>query len=340
MRKGGFLLLLGATIVLLVLALVSLRLGERTVTQASAGERTLPDLAGKLGDLTWIRLSRGATRVNFAQIGGSWAVVEKGNYPAIQSKVRQLLLGLADVTLVEPKTRRPELLSRLALDDPSKGNATQVTLQDRTGNTVGELIVGKRRSDRFGTGNDGVYVRRPGNDQAWLARGSLDPSGDALSWIDRHLIDLPQNRIAAMKFTDPDGTELVLTRKTPDAKFAAENAPEDINLKTEAILTGPASALTNFDFDDLKPVTELPVPDHGVATASYTTFDGMTVELFVFENGDAPWVGVDASGSGAGEAEAKTIANKATRWTFAIPVAKAKLLRSKLGDITEPPKGS
>ena len=59
----------------------------------------------------------------------SWAVVEKGNYPAAQGKMRQLLLGLADLTLVEPKTERPELFARLDLDDPANGKATDLKLQ-------------------------------------------------------------------------------------------------------------------------------------------------------------------------------------------------------------------
>ena len=90
-------------------------------------------------------------KANFAQIGGHWVVVEKGNYPADEARMRRLLLGLADLTLVEPKTERPELFARLDLDDPSNGKSTLVALQDRTGKTVAELIVGKTRPDRLGT---------------------------------------------------------------------------------------------------------------------------------------------------------------------------------------------
>ncbi|TMJ59516.1 MAG: DUF4340 domain-containing protein, partial [Alphaproteobacteria bacterium] len=199
MRNRGFTLLLAATVVLVAVAIYALAIGERAASPALAGERALPGLAAKLGELAWVRLSHGTTKIDFAAIGTRWAVVEKGNYPAAPGKLRQLLLGLADLTLIEPKTERPDLFARLDLDDPANGKSTDVKLNDRTGQTVAELIVGRRRTDRLGTGNDAVYVRKPGNDRAWLARGSLDVSGEVIDWLDRRILDIPTVRIASVK---------------------------------------------------------------------------------------------------------------------------------------------
>src|SRR6266404_4455705 len=149
MQPRSFYTLLGATVILVAAAMFALVSGDRTATRPPPGERALPRLDAKLGDLTWIRLSRGATKMDFAAVGGRWVIVDKGNYPAAAGKLRQLLLGLADLTLVEPKTERPELFARLDLDEPSTANSTAVTLQDRTGQTVAGLIVGKRRQDRL-----------------------------------------------------------------------------------------------------------------------------------------------------------------------------------------------
>src|SRR3954452_5771616 len=145
MPNRNFLLLLGATVIVVIAAVVTLAAADRAASSVPAGERALPGLAAKLGELAWVRLSHGATKIDFAQIGARWAVVEKGNYPAAPGKLRQLLLGLADLTLVEPKTERPELFARLDLDDPANGKATDLKLNDRIGQTVAELIVGKRR---------------------------------------------------------------------------------------------------------------------------------------------------------------------------------------------------
>ena len=146
------------------------------------------------------------------------------------------------MTLVEPKTR-PELFARLDLDDPSNGKSTLVTLEDSSGAEIAGLIVGKRRDDRLGGGNDGVYVRKPGDPQPWLARGSLDLSDDASSWLDRRIVDIPDSRIAKVTLTQPDGTTLSSAATTPDAKFAVTVPPEDAKYKSDTALGEPAVAL-------------------------------------------------------------------------------------------------
>src|SRR5258708_16775050 len=158
MQRRSLVLLIPASILLGVLAAVAVGRSDRTVSGLPPGEPALPGLAAKLGDLAWMRLSRGTTVIDFAAINGNWSVVEKGNYPAGADRVRKLLLGLADLTLVEPKTDRPELLARLDLDDPVNGKSTEIALQDRTGASLGAPILRRRRPDNPGGGRPGLYV--------------------------------------------------------------------------------------------------------------------------------------------------------------------------------------
>src|SRR3954453_12501304 len=62
-----------------------------------------PSLADLLGELAWVQISRGGKKVDFANVAGRWVVVEKDNYPADPAKLRRLLQGLAELTLMEPK---------------------------------------------------------------------------------------------------------------------------------------------------------------------------------------------------------------------------------------------
>src|SRR5437763_6232296 len=338
-QQRSFLLLLAATVVLVALAIYALAAGDRAASPVPAGERALPGLAAKLGELAWVRLSQGATKIDFAAIGGRWAVVEKGNYPAAPGKLRQLLLGLADLTLIEPETERPDLFARLDLDDPANGKSTGVKLNDRTGQTVAELIVGRRRTDRLGTGNDAVYVRKPGADRAWLARGSLDVSGEVVDWLDRRILDLPAARIASVKLTG-DGSTLLLSRSEPGDRFAVAGAPPDTKFKGPAVLAEPAGALAALDLADVKPAAEQPVPDSGVVAASFTTFDGLTLDLRLFARDNADWLAIAAAGNDAAEAEAKAINGRVAAWCYAITPDRAKLLRTRPVDLVEPAKGS
>ena len=124
------------------------------------GERAFPALAAKLGDVGSVGIKRNALSLTFVRDGDNWVVAEKGNYPAAAGKVRQIALGLADAVLVESKTQKAEFYPRLDVEDPGSGKSTLVTLKDKSGATLAEMIIGKRRYDRLGTGTDGIYVRK------------------------------------------------------------------------------------------------------------------------------------------------------------------------------------
>lgn len=340
MQKRHLIPLAGATVVLVALAIVTLAVGDRGVSRASPGGRVFPDLAGRLGDVASVTVSRNASTMTFIRDSDSWLVSEKGNYPANAGKISQMVRAMADLSLVEPKTGKPDLYPRLEVEDPGTGKSALVTVKDKSGTAIAEAIVGKRRYDRLGGGNDGVYLRKPGDARAWLARGSLDPSGDPSSWLDRQILDISEKKIARVALVQPDGAKLVISRSAPDAKFVVEDAPADAKFKSETTTSGPAAALETLDLEDVKPAAELPVPDKDVVTASFTTFDGMTVDLRLVERDNKDWVAISVAGSGAGEAEAKKLDDKVTRWTYEIPTYKANLLKTKLADLIEPAKGS
>jgi hypothetical protein len=327
-------------VVLVALAIVALTVVDRGVSHASPGERMFPALAGKLGDVASVAVSHNGSTMTFVRDGDSWLVSEKGNYPANAGKISQIVRTMADLTLVEPKTRKPDLYPRLEVEDPGNGKSTLVTVKDKSGTAIAEAIVGKRRYDRLGGGNDGVYLRKPGDAQAWLARGSLDASGDPPSWLDRQILDISEKKVAKVTLTQPDGTKLVIRRSAPDAKFAVEDAPADAKFKSETATSGPAAALETLDLEDVKPAADQPVPDKDVVAASFTTFDGLSINLRLVEHDKNEWVAISAAGSGAGEAEAKKLDGKLARWTYEIPAYKANLIKTKLADLIEPAKGS
>jgi Domain of unknown function (DUF4340) len=334
MRRCAFRLLWLTAAALAVVAAVVLSRGDRAVSRAPPGGRALPGLADKLGDLAWLRLTRGATTVNFALINRQWDVVEKGNYPADQERIRKLLVQLAEVELVEPKTDKAELLPRLDLDDPANGKATLITAQDRTGELAGQLIVGRRRPTDIG-GDAGVYVRRPGSDQAWLARGTFDLGGGALNWVERRVIDVPPRRVSSVVLTAADGSAVTIARGSIDLPLALDGAPSDVKPKDDIALAAPAGALEALGLIDVKPAAEQPIPQDGLATAAFTTYDGLIFGLRLAPPGTGDWVAIEVTGFGNGEEAAKTLNARLAPWTFQLPPDRVKLLRTKLADLVQ-----
>ncbi len=340
MQQRSLILLAAATVVLAGLAVVALVTGGYEAGRARTDRRAVPAVADQLGEVASVEMQRNGLDLTFVRDGDNWLVRQKGNYPAAAAKIRRIVLALADMTLVEPKTRKPDLYPRLEVEDPGKGKSTLVTVKDKSGAAIARLIVGKHSYDRLGAGNDGVYVRKPGDPQAWLARGSLDFSDDMASWLDRRIVDIPDSRVAKVSLSQADGTSLVLSRTGPDAKFAVAGAPANAKYKSDTALGEPAMALETLDLEDVQPAAKLPIPDKGVAAASYTTFDGLTVGLKLLQRGTKDWIAVVATGAGKAAAEAKRIDGKVSRWVYAIPSYKAKMMKTKLADLIEPAKGS
>ncbi len=340
MKPRGLLLLMAATVAMVVLAAVALATAGHGVSHAGPDQRALPGLAQKLGDVASVEVQRAGLDLTFMRAGDGWGVTQKANYPADAARLRRVVLALSDMTLVEPKTRKPELYPRLQVEDPGKGKSTLVTIKDKSGADLARLIIGKHSYDRLGEGNDGVYVRKPDDAQSWLARGSLDFSDDMPSWLARRIIDIPDSRIAKVVLTQPDGAVLTLSRAKPDAKFALENPPKDAKYKSDTALGEPAMALEALDLEDVAPAAKLPLPDKGVTTASYTTFDGLTVSVKLFQHDNKSWIAVDAAGAGKADEQAKKLDAQLSRWVYAIPTYKARMMETKLGDLLAAPKAS
>ena len=64
-----------------------------------------------------------------------------------RERVRELLVGLTEVRLLEPRTADPGLYERLGVDEPSKPGSTGllVRVQDAKSDPLAELVVGRRR---------------------------------------------------------------------------------------------------------------------------------------------------------------------------------------------------
>ena len=340
MQKRSLILLAAASLVLVALAIAALATGRSNVSRAGSDQTAFPGLADKLGQVASVAVERAGLNLTFVRNGDDWLVAQKGDYPADAGKVRRIVLAMADMSLVEAKTQKPDLYPRLEVEDPGKGKSTLVTLEDKSGAVLARLIVGKRRYDRLGAGNDGIYVRKPGDPQSWLARGALDFTDDVANWLARRIVDLPDSRIAKVSLTQPDGTNLILSRAAPDAKFAVTGAPANAKYKSDTALGEPAMALETLDLDDVQPAPKLPVPDKGATAASYTTFDGLTVDLKLFQHDNKDWIALTATGSGKAASEAKKITDRVSHWVYAIPGYKAKMMETKLADLLEPPKGS
>ena len=102
--------------------------------------------------------------------GGTWKVVEHGNFPANFELVKKTLVGLVAMKTKEAKTGNPDLYKKIGVEDPEQPGAESVlvTLLDANGQSLGAVILGHN-----GTLPSTLYARRPSEAQSWLVHGDL-----------------------------------------------------------------------------------------------------------------------------------------------------------------------
>ena len=167
---------------LLILALITLLsaggaltlswLEPRPAQVQLEGAPVLPGLAERLPEVQRIAVEvADRPGVVLARAGDGWTVASEHGYPARSERVNRLLVALANLEKIAPKTADPARFQRLAVGDPADDPlARRVTLTGRDDQPIARVIVGKQRHELTGRAASGTYVRVPGGG-AGLARG-------------------------------------------------------------------------------------------------------------------------------------------------------------------------
>ena len=126
MRKRSFLILAGVTAAAVVEAIAT-QPSNRLSKIAGSGKLVLPELAKSINNVRGITIARKKSTLTVTRGKAGWRVKERGGYAADPSKVKEILVGLAGMKVLEPKTDRPDLYERLDLRDLShKDSAAQL----------------------------------------------------------------------------------------------------------------------------------------------------------------------------------------------------------------------
>ena len=189
-----------------------------------------PDLAPKLQDAARIEITHQDKTTAIEKHGDTWGLVDRGGYVVQASKLRGMLTALTELRLVEQRTTDPEQFNRLGLEDPNgkTGTSNLLRVLDASGKPIVALIVGHRRVRTQGNVPEQVYVRRPDDNQTWLAEGSLQVDADPQLWLDRDIMNIDHARIASVAVTHGDETlELARDGQKLVLKAPAEHPPLD-----------------------------------------------------------------------------------------------------------------
>jgi len=325
------------TAVTLVVAVTAYASHTRISQVRVAGAALFPGLVTEANRIAKITIAQGNKTLTLVRDKESWLLENRGGYPAKPETVRALLLRLAGAELVEAKTRSTVRYSVLELEDPRGSDAKSRLLQmlDDKGETLGEVVVGKKRSDAFGSSRGGTYVRKPGDMQTWLVNAEIDVSSGVRDWVQPSVIDIPAAKIASAAIALPGEEPLKIVRDASDSsKHALAATPDGKKLKDGFAIGAMVRAAGSIELDDVRKLTS--PPDKDASVVELEVDGGLAVTLRVRKEGEDYWLSAQASGAeGEAKKSAEDIMRRVQGWEFKLSSAKALSLLKRRADLFE-----
>ena len=300
------------------------------------GAAVLPSLARDAGLVAAIELAQGDRKLTLEKAGELWRVRDRGGHPANPERVRSLIVALQNAQLIEPKTASRDKFKLLELEDPGEKDAKSrsVRLLDTKGLPVAEIVLGKSRHDAFGSGKGGTYVRRPTEDQTWLATGDLKAPLEIRDWVQAAIFEIEQAKIGKVTLEHPGEDPLVVEKGDgKEQKFKLAQVPDGMKLKQGAAVDQIPQGLASIDLEDVRKLDVTPTGDK-VSVIKLEAEGGLAVSFRLRKDGDASWLSLSATGEGEAKKKADEI-NQRAGWEFKVPQWKADQISKRRADLLE-----
>jgi Domain of unknown function (DUF4340) len=296
MSPKVFLGLAAITVITTVAAVVAVLSQPAVTTLRFVDEPAFPALRDNPDAVAKITLTTPEGMITLVrETGDRWSALERYGYPVDRKRVRDLVVALADMRLIERKTAQPQRYDRLQVEPPDAEQAQSklVRLEAADGKVLAEAIIGKQRYRLTGTEPSGTYLRRPDEAQSWLASGGVQIEQAVAEWLEDEIVDVDPAAIRRIVIERAGEPGYVAARDKPDQDLRIVGLAKDEALKEDADLGQLAGALSNVAFEDVKPRDQLtwPAQQH---TARIQTFDGVELTVRLAQIDEAYWATFDA----------------------------------------------
>ena len=248
----------------------------------NSGELLFPQLLSAVNDVNEVVVETKEQTVTLVRGENTWGVKEKAGYRADVEKVKQTIIGLAELRILEPKTKNPELYDRLGLQDKGQEGSLSTTLTVKTPNNAEAVlvIVGNQRPAKGNPRMSEIYVRKPGDPQAWLVIGNLPLEKVAGEWLDKEITALTTKRVHRVMVTHPGGETLLVSKENPeDLDFQLDSVPAGFKVASQFNVNNVVGTLVQLSLEDVKQETEVNFQDRSGLTAVLETFDGLRLHV-------------------------------------------------------------
>ena len=244
------------------------------------------NLSKNVNDIALIEIEKQGVILSIEKKENQWLLRQKDNYPVDTSKVRTLLLQLAESSLLEEKTSNPALYEKLGLDAESRAKV-QAYLDLEKSETLFSLDIGHTN------GTIGTYIVGGDRPQSWLTSGVINVDSDLNDWLQTELFNIEEKDITQITIQNAEKQRVVL------------KADEFGGFVLEGLATGqesdPArisSITSSFRMLNFQQVENESSKDLSAGiTSEIITSDGMLITALVLHEDGQYWAKFEVSAS-------------------------------------------
>mgnify|MGYP002620567520 FL=1 len=322
-----------AALSLVVAATVYTANAPWTLGTKSSG-KLLPNLEATAPNLARIVIEQGGTTATIEQSGDQWAIQSEDGYPASTEKIHAFVNALAEAELIEAKTANADRYHLLDVSDPAKDNAARrIRLEDKDGETIGEIIAGKTRFGQSGMTVAGTYVRRPGETQSWLADERIVGGTALRDWAAPRVFEVPTETIASATVEIPGDQKYEVKRLDEGKGHQLITIPDGKKIRYINAVDNIIEAASFLDLDSARKASDAKGGEAG--TVTLTLDSGLKIAMSVRREKDGAWAKIDATGEGDAKTAAEDIKRRAEGWEFQIHPSKVQTIYKKLDELVE-----
>jgi hypothetical protein len=264
---------------------------QKTPTLELSSSPLYPGLLERVNEASRLAVSGADISVTVARAGAAWTVEEFDGYPADLARVRRAILQLAELRILEAKTSRPERYVDIGVEDRAAADAKSKSVRLTLGadETAVDLLVGKIRAARA-MNAPSHYVRRAGEERAYLVEGDLEIGASPLEWLDTSVVNLPVERVRQVTIRPTGDTAIIVSKSRPeDQLYDLANVPADHEVRARATVSSIGGLLLDARLEKVIRADRLGTQTPG-AVATVMTFDGLSATVSRYTYEDKPYV--------------------------------------------------
>ena len=240
------------------------------------------DINSQIDSVSRIEIENNSNIVYLFKNNDTWVLPSYYDYPASEEKIRNLLLSIVQLKVIDKKTNNPDLHKNLGLSFPLEKNSFRVRLLGEEKNLISDFIIGKNSTHN----NDFSYIRKFDNDQSWLFKNVFDINKNEIDWSENSIIKIARWRIKSVKLENSQNKDnhiYLYKKKYSDQSFKLTNIPKGFNLNSNFNLGAFSSLLESVKKVDIKKYS-FNKNNNFIKNLYFETFDGLIINIKAFEN--------------------------------------------------------